>query len=192
MKYEIINLRILMMALLCLVLAGCSPSKFGQKFDYALSKMLGNGGGYINNPDDPGGETKFGITKKSYPNVNIANLTIDQAKQIYYRDYWSNVMLHQVCNQDVATKIFDIVVNFGDEQAQKIVTRALKSAYKKPHLLDGNNDWIKVVRLVNSVHNSRVLLAALRSEQAAVYRLITQKKERMRKFMNIWLNKAYS
>ncbi len=41
-----------------------------------------------NDPDDPGGDTKWGIDKNSSPNVDIHNLTLEGALQIYYTQYW--------------------------------------------------------------------------------------------------------
>ena len=43
-------------------------------------------GGYVNHPDDKGGETNFGISKRSYPTLNIRTLTRDDAMQINHRD----------------------------------------------------------------------------------------------------------
>lgn len=48
-------------------------------------------GGYVNDPVDPGGETKYGISKRSYPKVDIKNLTWAEAAAIYKRDYWDAV-----------------------------------------------------------------------------------------------------
>ena len=53
-------------------------------FDKAFEILIGHEGGYVNHPDDPGGETKFGISKRSYPDVNIAALTLDDSKLIYF------------------------------------------------------------------------------------------------------------
>jgi lysozyme family protein len=50
--------------------------------------ILTTEGGYVNNPQDPGGETKYGISKRAYPNIDIAKLTLDQALNIYYNAYW--------------------------------------------------------------------------------------------------------
>lgn len=44
--------------------------------------------GYINDPDDPGGETKYGISKRAYPKVDIKELGLADALGYYYRDYW--------------------------------------------------------------------------------------------------------
>ena len=46
-------------------------------FDIAFKLTIGHEGGYVNDPDDPGGETNYGISKRSYPDVDIANITID-------------------------------------------------------------------------------------------------------------------
>ncbi len=58
-----------------------------RKFAVALEKVLAHENGYVNDPDDPGGETKFGISKRSYANLNIKDLTREQAAEIYYRDF---------------------------------------------------------------------------------------------------------
>lgn len=57
-------------------------------FDMSFDRLIGNEGGYVNDPADPGGETNWGICKRSYPNVDIKNLTRDGAKEIYRRDFW--------------------------------------------------------------------------------------------------------
>ena len=59
-----------------------------SKFDACLAFTLSWEGGYVNNPADPGGETKYGISKRAYPKLDIANLTLEQARDIYYRDYY--------------------------------------------------------------------------------------------------------
>ena len=73
-------------------------------------------GGYVNDPVDPGGETKYGISKRAYPKVDIKNLTLDKAYEIYYRDYW----LPCGCdNYDagLACSVFDAAVNCGVKRA---------------------------------------------------------------------------
>ncbi|GIW22249.1 MAG: hypothetical protein KatS3mg068_1256 [Candidatus Sericytochromatia bacterium] len=52
-------------------------------FDIAISKTLKWEGGYVNDPKYPGGETKFGISKAFYPTLDIKNLTLQKAKEIY-------------------------------------------------------------------------------------------------------------
>lgn len=59
-----------------------------MKFEEAVEFVLAYEGGYVNDPNDPGGETNFGISKRAYPNVDIKNLTREDVIDIYRRDYW--------------------------------------------------------------------------------------------------------
>ena len=59
-----------------------------MNFDQAFDRLIGHEGGYVNNPRDPGGETKFGVSKRSYPGEDIPGMTIERAKTIYARDFW--------------------------------------------------------------------------------------------------------
>lgn len=61
-----------------------------RAFAFTISQETGNrpDGGYTKNPDDPGGETKWGISKRFHPSVDIRNLTEDGAKAIYLSEYW--------------------------------------------------------------------------------------------------------
>ena len=69
-------------------------------------------GGYVNDPDDPGGETKYGISKRAYPKLDIKNMTKDLAREIYKRDYWDACGCDDLPpGLDVAA--FDAAVNMG-------------------------------------------------------------------------------
>lgn len=59
-----------------------------ESFDKAFELVVGLEGGYSNDPRDPGGETKFGISKRYHPELDIANLALEQAKSIYLNGYW--------------------------------------------------------------------------------------------------------
>lgn len=93
-------------------------------FDQAFDILIGHEGGYVNNPSDPGGETKFGISKRAYPDVDIANLTLDQAKAIYKRDYWDRAQCDTLPH-DVAFQVFDTAVNSGIGQSIRFLQRAV-------------------------------------------------------------------
>ena len=79
-------------------------------FNLAIAVVLANEGGLVDNPSDPGGLTNFGISQRSYPDVDIRNLTRDGAAAIYLRDFWH---YDGVTNQALANKIFDMSVNMG-------------------------------------------------------------------------------
>ena len=83
-----------------------------MNFDIAFAKLIGHEGGYTSNPKDPGGETKFGISKRSYPAVDIADLTVDDAKAIYKHDFWDRAQCDRL-PPDLAFQVFDGAVNSG-------------------------------------------------------------------------------
>jgi len=93
-------------------------------FDEACDRLLGHEGGYVNNPRDPGGETKWGISKRSYPHLDIANLTKEQAKAIYRRDFWDAIYADLLFSS-VRYQLFDFAVNSGMQTAIRCFQRAL-------------------------------------------------------------------
>lgn len=60
-------------------------------FDQMIERVLGHEGGYVFDRRDPGGETQWGISKRSYPTVDIKKLTRAQAIDLYRRDFWKRV-----------------------------------------------------------------------------------------------------
>ena len=88
-------------------------------FDKFIPIILKHEGGYVNDPKDSGGETKYGISKRAYPNVDIKNLTLDQAKEIYKRDYYDRMKLDRITNELLALHVFDFGVNAGVSRAIK-------------------------------------------------------------------------
>lgn len=90
----------------------------------AADFVLKEEGGYTVDPNDHGGETNFGISKSSYPNVDIKNLTKEKALDIYSKDFW------QACKCDelptpLAIAVFDAAVNQGQKTAVKMLQMAL-------------------------------------------------------------------
>lgn len=98
-----------------------------MNFDQAFDRLIGNEGGYVNNPADPGGETNWGIAKRSYPDLDIANLTRDDAKAIYLRDFWQRGQMDQL-PPAIAFQLFDIAVNSSIETAARMLQRAAGAA----------------------------------------------------------------
>jgi len=95
-----------------------------MNFDTAFNRLIGHEGGYVNNPKDPGGETKYGISKRAYPDVDIAALTLDQAKAIYRRDFWDRARCDEL-PPAVAFQVFDTAVNSGIGQAIRFLQRSV-------------------------------------------------------------------
>jgi lysozyme family protein len=81
-------------------------------------------GGYTNDPDDPGGETKWGISKRSYPSLNIKALTFNDAIAIYYKDFYTGI--DTILDNALAFKLFDMSVLNGRAKAIKLFQRAIR------------------------------------------------------------------
>ena len=81
-------------------------------FDSAFQIVVGLEGGFVDDPRDPGGATCYGISQRAYPDLQISTLTLDQAKQIYLRDYWTPLAI-DTAPWGVALLLFDCAVNQG-------------------------------------------------------------------------------
>lgn len=82
-------------------------------FEKAVKKLLALEGGYRNDPQDPGGETKYGISKKTYPDLDIVNLTRDEAIEIYLNDWWEKHGYGRIDDARIAAKCLSLSVNMG-------------------------------------------------------------------------------
>ena len=94
-----------------------------KTFKEIIEKVLEHEGGYVNDPKDLGGETKYGITKRFYPDIDIKNLTIEQATEIYKKDYWDRNKVESL-PQNLWHIYFDMCVNMGKRTAVKVLQRA--------------------------------------------------------------------
>jgi lysozyme family protein len=80
--------------------------------------------GYVNDPVDPGGETKYGVAKNANPTVDITNLDWEGAKAIYYTKYWLAAKCDKLDGR-IAVLHFDSAVNHGVGRAAKFLQRAV-------------------------------------------------------------------
>lgn len=90
----------------------------------AIDFVLSYEGGLVDNPADPGGLTNFGISSRSYPTVDIRNLTRSDAEAIYRRDYWDAIHGDELPGP-LAIAVFDSAVNQGAGTAKRMLQIAL-------------------------------------------------------------------
>lgn len=92
-------------------------------------ETMGRRRDYVNDPQDPGGETKFGISKRTYPNLNIKELSYEMACGLYFADFWRKPLLDTLSGIDVALacKTFDLGVNCGPRTAIRFLQRAVNT-----------------------------------------------------------------
>jgi lysozyme family protein len=105
-------------------------------FNQSFEVLLGNEGDFTDDPKDRGnwtsgrvGEgvlkgTKYGISAMTYPSLDIRNLTVGKAKEIYYKDFWSKVHCEEL-PEAIRFDIFDVAVNSGCSTAIKLLQRAI-------------------------------------------------------------------
>ncbi len=122
-------------------------------FKLAVLLTLQHEGGYVDNPADRGGPTKYGITQKDMPGVDIVSLTEEQAVQYYTEHYWKQ-NYSNICDQNIANKLFDMGVLFGVGEAVYLMQRALWMVPEQ---------WTKVIDQntldrINTSHSDKLLL----------------------------------
>ena len=93
-------------------------------FHRCISLILTVEGGLSNHRQDPGGLTKYGISKRAYPTWDIAALTIEQAKAIYHRDYWNPIRGDELPS-GLDLLMLDCAINQGPATAIKLLQQAL-------------------------------------------------------------------
>jgi len=95
-----------------------------KRFQDVIGLILKHEGGYIDHPDDPGKETNYGISANAYPDLDIENLTEEDAREIYYEDYWKPARCDEV-PKGLDLMLFDAAVNHGVGGAVRILQRAI-------------------------------------------------------------------
>jgi len=135
-----------------------------MRFIFKWECVLDRRGNVIaeNDPDDPGGVTKYGIDKASHPKVDVANLTLDQALAIYYSE-WK----HNECESlpaPLGEVYFNACVNCGVGRAIKLINQAPNHTAKE--FLDAQDDFYR--RLVEAKTKLRKYLKGWLNRTAAL------------------------
>lgn len=163
---------------------------YSETFRAAVAKVLQREGGYVNHPSDKGGETSFGITKASYPKLNIKKLTREQAIEIYHRDYWQGAYRWlQELEPDKASIIFDFAVNMSPRSLALCVQHALNACTHRVKI-DGavGPQTLSALRVVHQ----QIFAAAFRATVAGHYRKRAAEDPTQKDFLGGWQERAYS
>lgn len=155
-----------------------------RRFRRAFDLLLGLEGGYVNDPRDRGGETKYGISARSYPDIPIAEITPELAAAIYLRDYWKPLRCDDFASEPVAVAIFLFGVNAGVRTAAKAIQTAL-NGIGRPMVTDGTVGPV-TLNAADAVDGSK-LLAAFNREAERHYRAIVERDSTQAAFLPGWL-----
>ena len=166
--------------------------KYTPEFLIAVDRVLRSEGGYSSNPADPGGATKFGISAREYPRLDIAALTRDAAVKIYWGEWWLKFGFARLPTA-AAAKTFDLAVNIGSTHAIVCLQRALRAC---GHRVSEDGALGAETALAATHADGAALISALRSEAASYYRVTAalsrgRRANADREFLNGWLNRAY-
>lgn len=102
-----------------------------MNFDECLPIILSYEGGLVDDPDDHGGVTNFGISLRFLKSIkpgatreDVISLTMTDVNRIYYDFFWKKVKCDQL-PLPVALLMFDMAVNLGPRQASKLLQKAV-------------------------------------------------------------------
>lgn len=172
------------------------------EFDKSIFHVLKNEGGFIDDPDDPGGATNYGLSRRWLtehgidlgrgPGIitvsDVKVLTLDLAKQLYYDHFWRPYCFSWLLDQVVATKVFDMTVNMGSVQAFKLVRNALID-YREWDLPRTGLMDEALLEALNSIQPYRSLPAIIK-ESIRFYQVLAHVKPRQAKFLPGWIKRA--
>ena len=144
-------------------------------------------GGYVNHPNDPGGETKYGISKKSYPDLDISSLTLDQALEIYKNDYWDKIR-GDLLPYKIDTIIYDWAVNSGPYRAVKELQKYVGTTP------DGVVGELTLFAIKSAVDKQGLFTVAtnLIDARRRFYERLVEKNPKFIVFRNGWMNRVAS
>ncbi len=169
--------------------------------DKIIGKVIEIEGGYVNDPSDSGGETKFGITKVVARGFGYQGLMKDMPYQtavdIYEARYWKPLQLDVVLKlaPTVAEELFDTGVNMGIERAGIFLQRCLNAlSIGVDNLVVDGKIGQKSMEILSAFLNQRgpagekVLLKMLNCLQGEFYITLTERRVKDKKFIYGWIS----
>lgn len=158
-------------------------------FEYAVSIIFAKEGfdQVTNDPNDTGGLTKWGISKKAFPGYDIENLTFQEAKDIYKKYYWAPLGCEYIHSDKIAMELFDFGVNAGPSTAVKCIQRAL-NLIQYPVQADGRMGPYTVQKINEAILNyEQSLFMGLIGFEFMHYYALVQQDPKQLKFIRGWL-----
>lgn len=163
-----------------------------DRFVAGLAFVFSREGGLVNDPDDSGGLTNFGVTqatfdswneKRGAPKTSVANIRPDQAKALYQSEYWDKANCDKL-PEPLDILHFDAAVNHGVLNAGRMLQEALGMAHND---IDGQVGP-KTLGTAQGA-DPIVTFARLTRQRLALYIVLAQTKPGQRKFLKGWLHR---
>lgn len=182
-------------------------------FKLAYKKTMGVEKGYANDPDDSGGETWAGISRKNWPswpgwqiidsfknkpgfevNLQASTALENQVKSFFKQNFWDKMRLDEFNNQAIAEEMYDTGVNMSDTIAARFLQEALNATNRnQKEYADIDVDGVigrGTVATVNQHPKPAQVLKLLNCQQGVRYMEICKSRPSQEKFMNSWLSRV--
>jgi lysozyme family protein len=159
-----------------------NPNQYHGNLNKALEWILKIEGGLSDDPSDQGGKTKFGISQKQYPDIDIAGLTIEEAREIYRVDYYDAYRCSEL-PPAIGLYLFDGVVNHRASSAIKFLQIAVES---KPDGIIGPMTIAATFRT-----NTTKTIHEMNITRTRYYFDIVTARSDQAKFLDGWLSRIF-
>jgi len=154
-------------------------------FDQSVNIVFKHEGGFVDTLHDAGGATKYGISSARYPNVNIKSLTLNQAKDIYKRDFWNKFRLNELHNQQIANLALDMIVLHG--QGVRLIQKGLVRSGKGISI--DNRIGSETIGALNAVNPSTFINNTVKVRKEYMQSLVDKNPSQI-KFLKGWHKRA--
>lgn len=174
-----------------------------SSFDISIKTILLHEGGWVDHPNDPGGETNFGISTLIVQREGITNaelglpdgrlpgwmkaMKVDAAVAIYKKLFWDRYKYGSIVDQTAATKVFDCAVNCGPGRAGAMAQRAA-NALGATLATDGVMGP-KSFAAINAL-DGKAFVKAFADQMRAYYQAIIVKNPKLQVFSKNWMRRA--
>lgn len=165
-----------------------------DKFNILIKKILENEGGYVNNKNDSGGETNYGITKETAKNfgyfLSMKEIPIEVVYRIYRTLYYDKIQGDKINSFKITYNIFDMSVNAGTNRSIKILQEMLNEKYKYTLKIDGiiGKATLSILNLLSS-KNEEQINKDYTDYRKKFYFSISKKNNNII-FLNGWINRV--
>lgn len=156
-------------------------------FDEIVDAIIEHEGGdkYTKDPKDPGGGTRFGISKKRYPYENIKELTRERAVVLYKIDYWERYQV-ELMPKKFRHIYLDMVINMGPGRAKRALQRGANGIADPPLVVDGKIG----PKTMRALQHRKVDIGKIRAARIFYYCTLVARKPKLMRFLEGWISRS--
>ena len=173
-----------------------------EKWHHAIEYVLRHEGGFVDDPNDDGGPTHYGVSLRFLKDIgmdinddsdidikDVQELTLNDVKLIYKQYWWDKYEYTRINDRLIAAKVFDLAVNMGAHMAHKILQRACNEISEAPIADDGilGEITLAVVNILIEKGRREELLSEIKEEAASFYILLVMEKPKFKRYLKGWL-----